>query len=126
MLEQRKTFHQELDEIRDDIVRLAALVGEFIPRGTEVLLANDMHGAQDLIEADDELDALTLHIEEQCYHVLAPPAADGVGPAGASSPPCGSPESSSGPATSWSTWPRPPGASTARTSTPGCGGSSSG
>ena len=71
MPEQRKTFHQELDEIRDDIVRLAALVGEFIPRGTDVLLANDMKGALSLIEADDELDALTLHIEEQCYSVLA-------------------------------------------------------
>ncbi len=44
---------------------------EFIPRGTEVLLANDMKGALALIEADDELDSLTLHIEEQCYHVLA-------------------------------------------------------
>jgi phosphate transport system protein len=71
MPEQRKTFHQELDEIRDEIVRLAALVSEFIPRGTEVLLANDMQGALDLIEADDELDALTLRIEENCYHVLA-------------------------------------------------------
>jgi len=71
MPEQRKTFHQELDEIRDEIVRLAALVSEFIPRGTEVLLANDMQGALDLIEADDELDSLTLRIEEQCYHVLA-------------------------------------------------------
>ncbi|HEY6530686.1 MAG TPA: phosphate signaling complex protein PhoU [Acidimicrobiales bacterium] len=71
MPEQRKTFHQELDEIRDDIVRLAALVSEFIPRGTDVLLSNDMQGALDLIEADDELDMLTLRIEEQCYHTLA-------------------------------------------------------
>ena len=71
MPEQRKSFHQELDEIRDDIVRLGALVSEFIPRGTEVLLSNDMKGAQALIEADDELDALSLRIEEQCYHVLA-------------------------------------------------------
>jgi phosphate transport system protein len=30
-----------------------------------------MKGALDLIQADDELDALTLRIEEQCYHVLA-------------------------------------------------------
>jgi phosphate transport system protein len=71
MPEQRKTFHQELQEIRDEIVQLAALVSEFIPRGTEVLLTNDMQGALALIEADDELDALTLRIEEQCYHVLA-------------------------------------------------------
>jgi phosphate transport system protein len=71
MAEQRKTFHQELDEIRDEIVQLAALVSEFIPRGTDLLLANDMKGALALIEADDEIDALTLKIEEQCYHVLA-------------------------------------------------------
>jgi phosphate transport system protein len=71
MPEQRKTFHQELDEIRDQIVQLAALVSEFIPRGTDVLLANDMQGALGLIEADDEIDALTLQIEEHCYSVLA-------------------------------------------------------
>ena len=71
MPEQRKSFHQELDEIRDEIVQLGALVLEFIPRGTEVLLAGDMGGALDLIEADDELDALTLRIEEKCYNVLA-------------------------------------------------------
>ena len=71
MPEQRKTFHQDLDEIRDDIVRLGALVGEVIPRGTDVLLTNNMHGAQAIIEADDELDDLSLRIEERCYHVLA-------------------------------------------------------
>lgn len=71
MPEQRKSFHSELDEIRADIVRLAAMLGEFIPRGTEALVTNDMAGAQALIESDDEIDALTLRLEEQCYHVLA-------------------------------------------------------
>jgi len=71
MAEQRKSFHQELDEIRDDIVRLGAMVSEFIPRGTEVLLSGDMGGALALIEADDELDALSLLTEEKCYSVLA-------------------------------------------------------
>lgn len=71
MLEQRKSFHMELDEIREEIVHLAAMLGEFIPRGTEALLTNDMAGAQALIESDDEVDALTLRIEEHCYHVLA-------------------------------------------------------
>ena len=52
-------------------MQLAALVTEVIPRGTEVLLAGDLHGAQALIEADDELDALALEIEEQCYQLLA-------------------------------------------------------
>ena len=67
----RRTFHQELDDIRADIVRVAALVTECIPRGTDVLLANDLHGAQTLIESDDEIDSLALEIEERCYQVLA-------------------------------------------------------
>lgn len=71
MIEQRKSFHQDLDEIRAEIVQLGAMVSEFIPRATEVLLTNDMQGAQSLIEADDGIDALTLRIEEQCYSVLA-------------------------------------------------------
>lgn len=71
MPEQRKTFHQELDHMRDDIVRLAALTSEFIPRGTEVLLTNDLEGAQALIEDDDVIDALAVQIEDHCYHVLA-------------------------------------------------------
>jgi len=71
MVEVRRTFHQELDQIKADIVRLAAMVTECIPRGTDVLLANDLQGAQQLIEADDELDSLSLEIEERCYQVLA-------------------------------------------------------
>jgi phosphate transport system protein len=68
---ERRAFHQEVDEIRHDIVRLAALVTECIPRGTEVLLAMDLQGAQAIIEGDDELDTLALEIEEHCYQVLA-------------------------------------------------------
>lgn len=71
MTDVRRSFHQELDEIRDDIVRLAAMVTEFIPRGTEVLLSNDLRGAKALIEADDDIDALSLAIEDHCYQVLA-------------------------------------------------------
>ncbi len=71
MTEVRRTFHQELDHIKGDIVRLAAMVTECIPRGTDVLLSNDLQGAQRLIEDDDVLDSLSLEIEERCYQVLA-------------------------------------------------------
>lgn len=71
MVDVRRTFHQELDAIRDDIVRLAAMVTEFIPRGTEVLLSNDLRGAKAIIEADDDIDVLALEIEDHCYQVLA-------------------------------------------------------
>ncbi len=71
MSEVRRTFHQELDHIKGDIVRLAAMVTECIPRGTDVLLSNDLQGAQSVIEDDDVLDSLSLEIEEHCYQVLA-------------------------------------------------------
>jgi phosphate transport system protein len=70
-MENRRSFHQELDEIRQGIVRLAAMVTEVIPRGTEVLLSGDLQAARALIEEDDAVDALSLEIEEHCYSVLA-------------------------------------------------------
>jgi phosphate transport system protein len=67
----RQSFHQELVTIRDSIVRVAALVTETIPRGTEALLTGDLRAAQELIEADDAIDELSLEIEDRCYQTLA-------------------------------------------------------
>lgn len=69
--ELRRNFHDELEEVRQGIVRMAGLVTESIPRGTEAFLAGDLNGAQALIEDDDVLDALALEIEEHCYQLLA-------------------------------------------------------
>ncbi|MCC5953929.1 MAG: phosphate signaling complex protein PhoU [Acidimicrobiia bacterium] len=69
--ERHSTFHQDLDRIRAEIVRLAAMVTELIPRSTEVLLTADLGAAQAVIEDDDHLDVLSLEIEEHCYQVLA-------------------------------------------------------
>ena len=79
MAEIRTNFHNELDTLRADTVRLAAMVTERIPWGTEVLLTGDLASAQELIDADDELDALAIEIEERCYQALvlqAPMARD--------------------------------------------------
>lgn len=67
----RKSFHLQLEEIQHDIVRMAAMVTEAVPRGTAALLDGDLHGAQNLIEGDDPLDALALELEERCYQILA-------------------------------------------------------
>ncbi len=70
-METRKSFHHQLDEIRADIVQLAAMVCEFISRGTDVLLTLDLRAAQLLIEDDDRIDGLAVDIEERCYQLLA-------------------------------------------------------
>jgi phosphate transport system protein len=67
----RKSFHQQLDDIKADMVRLAAMVTETVPRATEILLNADLTAAQELIEGDDVLDVLSIDIEERCYQVLA-------------------------------------------------------
>lgn len=69
--ELRLTFHQMLDDVHDDIVRLGQAVVECVPRATRVLLDFDLEGADLLIRADDELDARAIDAEELCLKLLA-------------------------------------------------------
>lgn len=69
--ELRTAFHSQLDEIRDGIARLSAGVTEAIPRATDILLNQDIEGAEFMILADDEVDTKALELEEKCYKVLA-------------------------------------------------------
>lgn len=67
----RTEFRQELDDIRQGVARLSASVTELIPRVTEVLLDQDLEGAEYAILGDDEIDARSIDLEERCYTVLA-------------------------------------------------------
>ncbi len=71
MADVRGSFHEELDTIRDTIVTLAAHVTEAIPRATEALTENNLALAQEVITHDDQLDLLSLQIEERCYSLIA-------------------------------------------------------
>jgi phosphate transport system protein len=71
MPETRTAFHQQLDEVQRDLVRVAAHVTDSIGRGTEALIDLDLTAAQALIDADDEIDASTLDVEERCFTLLA-------------------------------------------------------
>jgi phosphate uptake regulator len=44
MEEMRKTFHQDLESVKSELVRMAATVTELIPRATQVLLDGDHSG----------------------------------------------------------------------------------
>lgn len=67
----RKSFHHDLDVIRDDIVRLASMVTEALGKATQALLEGDLKAANEIIEGDDVLDTLALDIEERCCQLLA-------------------------------------------------------
>ncbi len=69
--EGRVGYHAKLDEVRADVVHLAGLVVDAVPRATAALLDGDLVAAKALVDGDDELDDLTFGIEEACYQILA-------------------------------------------------------
>ncbi len=70
-MEHRRAYHEELDTLQADILRLGGMVIETVPRGTEVLLNGDLQAAQDLINYDDHVDRLSVDVEERIYLVIA-------------------------------------------------------
>jgi phosphate transport system protein len=71
MTDTRRSFHTQLEEIRDDIVRLGAIVVEALPHATEALLGSDLELAESVIADDAALDARAVLLEEKCYAALA-------------------------------------------------------
>src|SRR3546814_107949 len=67
----RRDFHQQLDDVQRDMVRVAARVIDSIMRGTHALLDHDLVTAQAVIDGDDEIDALTIELEERLFMMLA-------------------------------------------------------
>lgn len=67
----RKGFAHDIDEVRNEIVRMAASVTDSIPRATAILLDQDLEGAEYVILSDDEFDARALDVEERCIQLLA-------------------------------------------------------
>jgi len=71
VLETRKRYHEQLAEMKQNTVRLAAMAVEEIAAGTHALLDADLAAAERVVGSDKEMDLLTASIEEQAYVVLA-------------------------------------------------------
>ena len=67
----RTGFHHELEDLRDEIARLGAQVVELIPRVTEILLQQDLEGAEYVIRGDATIDARSLETEERALTLMA-------------------------------------------------------
>jgi phosphate transport system protein len=70
-VEARRGFHQELDEIHDEMTRITAMLVETIPRATQILLLGDLQGADQLIQSDDVFNRSCFELEHRCYALLA-------------------------------------------------------
>ena len=71
MTEIRRSYHEQLADLRHDVVRLGALASEAIAGGTQALLDGDLAAADRVISGDAFLDELTHSIEERAYRILA-------------------------------------------------------
>ncbi len=69
--ETRTEFHQLMDEVRGDLVRMSGLVTEGISTVTQALLGNDIGLADQISSGDDEIDLLSVEAEEKCVRMLA-------------------------------------------------------
>lgn len=71
MTETRKVFHEELQELGDDVIRLSAMASEAIQAGTASLLEFDLVAAERVIMNDLLMDELAHAMEERIYLMLA-------------------------------------------------------
>ena len=67
----RKTFHEELDTLRKEILRMGDLVDEAISNSVRSLIDGDIDLAAKVIQGDDAIDEINLAIEEQSMYVIA-------------------------------------------------------
>jgi len=71
MVDTRRRYHEQLEKMKADTVRLTAMAIEQIGAGTQALLDANLGAAERVVAADLQMDELTHAIEEGAYVVLA-------------------------------------------------------
>jgi len=71
MAEMRKTFHEELDELQDEILVMGNLVIRNVTDAVDSLISRKIELAEEVIRRDDEVDNMNLSIEEKGMSMLA-------------------------------------------------------
>jgi phosphate transport system protein len=64
-------FHNELDEMREDLLEQGKRVEEQITGAIEAMLNRDEERAKEVIDSDREIDEAEIEIEEECLKLLA-------------------------------------------------------
>lgn len=66
-----KKFHEKLQEIVNDVNRMGKLIQEAVENATASLIAGDRDLATKVVEGDDKIDELEMHIEQECLVIQA-------------------------------------------------------
>jgi phosphate transport system protein len=67
----RHSFHEDLDKISEQLVEMTRLAGSAMSQATTALLDADLHLADEVIAADEQLDMLRRALDEQSIDLLA-------------------------------------------------------
>jgi len=67
----RKGFHDELESLQQDLLRMGRHVEESISRAVEALSTQNLQLAEQVIDDDDEIDEMQVYIENNCLRLLA-------------------------------------------------------
>jgi phosphate transport system protein len=67
----RATFDQELQDLRDNVLRLGSMVDAAISRSIQALKERDRKLARQIIDDDQEINDLRFKIEEDCVSIIA-------------------------------------------------------
>jgi phosphate transport system protein len=67
----RSNFHQAVDELQQELLKMGKQVEEHIHLAVEALAAMDEALAKRIIQEDDQIDEMLLAIEEKCVRLIA-------------------------------------------------------
>ena len=71
MNDSRKSFHKELKELENMMLKMGSIVGESIHKSIEALINKDIKLAEKIIEDDDIIDDYEVLLEEKCTRLIA-------------------------------------------------------
>ena len=71
MNDQRRTFHDHLDDMVDEVVSMGTYARDMVQRAGAALVSRDAVAAQQVIRDDDPLDLRYLQLEESWLQTMA-------------------------------------------------------
>lgn len=66
-----KRFNEELEDVRNLVMKMGGLVEQQVRNGLKALLAADQDLAKKIVDEDDAVNALEIQIDETCTQILA-------------------------------------------------------
>ena len=70
-MEIRRRYSQELDDLKLEVLRMAALTESALTRALEALFERNSDLAEEVVEGDQEIDLLEVEIDRRCLRLLA-------------------------------------------------------